>query len=96
MTEGESGKPKRAMDLDGLRSALDQAMEWPAVYTFKFIVPRPQLNHLLALFDGHRVSQRESSGGRYIGVTFEAMMTSTDDVIAIYQRASIVEGVMSF
>lgn len=96
MSGADDGKRKRGMDLTGLRSALDQTVEWPSVYTFKFIVPRAQLNHLLALFDGHRFQQRESSGGRFIGVTFDAMMTSTEDVIAIYQRASIVDGVMAF
>lgn len=85
----------KKLDLAGLKSALDNAVQWPDVYTFKFIVPRAQVNHLVALIDGHRYSQRESSGGRFVAVTMEAMMTSSDDVVAIYERVAVIEGIMA-
>lgn len=96
MYDSEPKPPSRKkLDLAGLKSALDNAVEWPDVYTFKFIVPRAQVNHLVALIDGHRFSQRESSGGRFVAVTMEAMMTSSDDVVAMYERVSVIEGIMA-
>jgi putative lipoic acid-binding regulatory protein len=89
-------KPKPKPDLTGLKAALDKAVVFPTVYTFKFIVPRSQVNHLIALMDGHRYTQRESSAGRFVGLTFEAMMTSSDDIVAVYERAATVDGILSF
>lgn len=94
MTNRESPKNKK-LDLDGLKAALDNSMEWPDVYTFKFIVPRAQVNHLVALIDGHPYTQRESSSGRFVAVTMEAMMTSSDDVVAMYHRVAVIEGIMA-
>jgi putative lipoic acid-binding regulatory protein len=97
--EHDAAKPsrgKKPLDLSGLKAALDGTVQFPTVYTFKFIVPREQVNHLLALLDGHKFSQRESSQGRFVGITFDAMMTSSDDVLAVYERASGVEGLLAF
>jgi hypothetical protein len=82
--------------LERLAEVLDRCSAWPNVYVFKFIVPRNELNHLLALLDGLPVSTRESAHGRYVGVTAEAIMASPGDVIAVYERAVRVKGILSF
>ncbi len=88
--DGESTDP-----FAGLRSALEEGVAFPTVYVFKFIVPAASLNHLLALLDGLRTTRRESKTGRYVSVTVEAMMTSSEEVIGVYRRTSCVEGLMS-
>jgi uncharacterized protein len=87
--------PKKKLDLSGLKAALDSTVTWPDVYAFKFIVPRAHVNHVYALIDGHRYTERESSSGRFVAITVEAMMTSSDDVVAFYERVSVVEGIMA-
>lgn len=91
--EPTNGRPRST--LDRLKQALDAHVAWPNVYVFKFIVPAGELNHLLALLDGMRWTTRESREGRYVSVTCEVMMESSEDVIAVYRRASRVKGLMS-
>lgn len=88
--------PKRDQHrLEGLKAALDKTTEWPTVYTYKFIVPRASLNHLLALIDGNRYSSRESKTGKFVSVTMERVVTSSEDVIELYKRTAVVKGLMA-
>ena len=91
-----SGDPRSpARRLQDLKRALDVSTSWPAEYVFKFIVPAGELNHLLALLDGFPYSTRESSSGRYVSVTCEVEMDSSDSVIEVYQRTASVQGLLS-
>jgi len=82
--------------LTRLKAALKEHSEWPNVYVFKFIVPKDQLNRLLAILDGMPVSTRESAAGRYIGVTSEVIMETPAEVIAVYEKVVGIEGLLSF
>lgn len=93
--ERRAGDARGAEALAGLKRALDVHTEWPAEYVFKFIVPAGQLNHLLALLDGFPLRTRDSSGGRFVSVTAEVRMRSSDDVIAVYERTAVVQGLIS-
>lgn len=86
--------PKRT--LESLRAALHAHVEWPSVYTFKFIVPKAHANHLLALLGELKYTLRESATGKYVSVTAEAVLTSPDEVIGVYERTQVVKGLMSF
>ena len=83
-------------DLDRLGEVLSSSVSWPAVYTFKFIVPRGSANRLVALLDGLPFTERSSRRGRYIGITVTARMDSSDAVLAVYRRAAAVEGLLAF
>ena len=73
---------------------LDEQIDWPSPYLFKFIAPRSELDALTDLF-GDEVTVRASSKGKYVSVTSEQMMNSSDAVIAVYKAAAEVEGVIS-
>lgn len=74
---------------------LDDQTEWPTDYLFKFIVPRPELEDLKSALGEESPRVRASSKGNYVSVTIERKMTSSDEVIAVYQSVAEVEGVIA-
>ena len=88
-------RPNGESNLERLKVALDTYQVWPTVYVFKFIVPQAELNHLLALLDGFPISTRESRTGKYVAVTVEAKMHSSVEVIEVYERVAVIEGLRS-
>jgi hypothetical protein len=81
--------------LDSFRSSLDANYDWPALYPFKFIVPKEQTEAVLELFADDPVRENPSSSGRFVAYTMEMNMHSSDEVIAIYQRVAQVPGIIS-
>lgn len=82
-------------DLKNLKDLLEKNYQWPSNYTFKFIVPQHQVAKVEALFPNHSISLRKSRQGRFIGMTIEIEVESPEVVIAIYQKASLIEGLIS-
>jgi hypothetical protein len=80
---------------NNFRTKLDEHHSWPTVYIFKFIVPKGKETELKALFPMHTSTDKASTQGNYISVTFQMMMPSSDAVIEIYQRASSIEGLIA-
>lgn len=78
-----------------LRTVLHNEHVFPTEYTFKFIVPMEKLVEVTTLLPDTEVSTRSSKTGKYISVTAYKVVVSADEVIAIYQRLSVVEGLMS-
>jgi putative lipoic acid-binding regulatory protein len=84
-------------DFENLRAQLD-ALEWPSVYFFKFIVPNDNEKMALvsALFDENaNISYHTSSKGNYVSVSVKEVMLSGDSVIEIYEKAVKIEGIIS-
>lgn len=77
-----------------LKELLDNEHQWPTQYTFKFIVSSLRLGEVLEIL-GEGVEVKESKGGKYVSVTLHAHMESSDAVIDIYKRVSVIEGVIS-
>ena len=80
---------------DSLREKLDQTYTWPALYTFKFIVPKGKEEELKKLFPMHETTERHSKNGNYTSITLEMMIHDTDSVIAVYEKVSGIEGIIS-
>lgn len=74
---------------------LDEQNEWPARFTFKFIVPKSQLTALERVLDGLEFDVRKSRKGNYLAVTATPIMESSDAVLRIYREASEIEGIVS-
>ena len=84
-------------DFENLRAQLD-ALEWPSVYLFKFIVPNDNEKMALvsALFDENAtISYHSSSKGKYVSVSVKEVMLSGESVIDIYEKAVKIEGIIS-
>lgn len=74
---------------------LEKDQEWPNYYLFKFIVPRASFDDLRSVFGRNDVTVRASAKGRYVSLTARLHMKSSAEVIAIYEAAGKVEGVIS-
>jgi hypothetical protein len=80
---------------DDFRELLDEQNEWPTEYTFKFIAPSDNVEALKAVFGDHPVKVRASSKGNYMSVTAHINVESSEEVVAVYEEASDIEGVIS-
>ncbi|MBS3778996.1 MAG: DUF493 domain-containing protein [Desulfovermiculus sp.] len=78
------------------KQRLDEHHQWPCTYMFKFIVPLQQTQKILDLFESRdELHTRPSRYGRYMSVTARCTVSSSDEVVAVYQAASQVQGVIS-
>lgn len=82
-------------ELEKLRNLLAEQYSWPSEYIFKFIVPSDKVGEIEALFPGYPIKKRPSRRGKFVGLTVRIEMDSADVVIAVYQKASLIEGVIS-
>lgn len=80
---------------DRFQDLLEQDRTWPSEYLFKFIVPRPSLAALEAVFGDHPIIVRASTRGRYVSVTARVEMESSAAVVELYRAAGEVPGVIS-
>ena len=81
--------------VNGFRIKLDEHYSWPDLYIFKFIVPTGKEEEVKKLFPLHATSDKLSSQGKYISVTVQMMMPSSEAVIDIYKQASDIEGLIA-
>lgn len=77
------------------RIQLDEYYAWPSLYAFKFIVPSGKEGEVKALFPNHNISEKPSKNGKYISLTAEAMLPSSEAVIKIYEAAAKIEGILA-
>jgi hypothetical protein len=77
------------------KELLDDQNDWPTRYTFKFIAPSGRVDDLKDVFGDHPVRVRKSSKGNYMSVTAHLRVSSSDEVVEIYEEASSIEGVIS-
>ena len=83
-------------DEEKFKELLDAEYTWPAQYTFKFVVLSGQIKEVEALFPADaKISNKESSGGKYTSVTINAEMANADEIMAIYTKAAKIEGIIS-
>jgi putative lipoic acid-binding regulatory protein len=77
------------------KELLDKEYTWPADYMFKFIVPINKEAEVRALFPNHNPTTRASKLGNYISLTLTYRAESSDIVLAIYEKASQIEGLIA-
>lgn len=83
------------MDLDKLQKLLDEQIDWPDYYTFKFIVKSEQKDQVLALLSDHDVAERPSKAGNYVSITSKKRFSSAAEVISVYEQMRAIEGIIS-
>lgn len=81
--------------LHKLKLVLDETVKFPTEYFFKFIVPIAEVHQILFILQGMEIEQKASQNGNYISVSAKSIMKTSDDIIIVYQRASVIKGVIS-
>ncbi|MEQ9424444.1 MAG: DUF493 family protein [Cyclobacteriaceae bacterium] len=84
-----------SLSIQDFKKKLDEEHAFPEVYMFKFIVPSSAEQEVLDILPEGKTTSRASKQGTYISVTAELMMGTSDDVIAIYQKAHKIEGLIA-
>ena len=80
-----------------LKKKLNETQSYPTVYMFKFIMDAEHRKIALveSLFsENAEIYTKESDKGKYISITVTEVMMSTEEIIAIYVKASEIKGVM--
>lgn len=75
-----------------------EALDFPHVYFFKFIVPNKNDNvaKVSSLYESQdQIQMKPSSTGKFISVSNKQLMLSADDIIEIYKKASGIEGLIA-
>ncbi|MCZ4695761.1 DUF493 family protein [Ancylomarina euxinus] len=81
-----------------LREQLIESAQWPALYMFKFIIPNKEdkLEAVKALFPAEtQFAFKTSKDIRFISITVKIIMKDADAVIAIYEQAKHIEGLIA-
>jgi putative lipoic acid-binding regulatory protein len=81
--------------MKSFQEKLDQHYAWPSLYIFKFIVPSGKEDSVKKLFPHHEIIEKASNRGNYTSITVRMMMPSSESIIAIYEQASVIEGLIA-
>lgn len=77
------------------KKKLDDIHDFPTIYMFKFIVTEDKTAAVDKLFPNSNLDYKPSSKGKYVSVTANVMMPSSDRVIDIYKEAKKIEGIIA-
>ena len=78
-----------------LKIVIDETVEFPSEYLFKFIVPVGEVAELKKLLLDLEIDERASAGGKYISVSAKKVFNSSDEIIKIYKSVSVIKGIIS-
>ncbi|MBU2019477.1 MAG: DUF493 domain-containing protein [Bacteroidetes bacterium] len=82
---------------DSLKDQL-ALQEWPNVYLFKFIVENTpeKVAKTTALFDETaEIVMHPSKNGKFVSISAKEMMLNVEAIMARYQEAQKIEGIIS-
>ncbi|NBU21312.1 DUF493 domain-containing protein [bacterium] len=81
--------------IEEFKAVLERHHQWPCEYVFKFIVKHNELEHALSVFSKEQISMKNSSNGKYTSLTWSKTAQSSDEIIAVYLRASEIQGIIA-
>jgi putative lipoic acid-binding regulatory protein len=84
-----------AVDRQNFIDLLNDNHDFPTEYVFKFVMPMTSEKLASEMFADCEVSHKLSKSGKYISFTVTVQAESAEHVVAIYERAQSIPGVMS-
>ena len=82
-----------------LKIQIDDTTDFPADYLYKFIVPTSenQVAEVENIFNntGAVINTKNSKTGKYVSVSIILKLNSSDDIIAYYEKAGKIKGIIS-
>ncbi|MBC6399779.1 MAG: DUF493 family protein [Ekhidna sp.] len=82
-------------DEQAFREKLENNHDFPGEYIFRFIIKPEHQSKVESLLEGAEVKFKSSSGNKYLSVTMNRKMQSSQEVIKIYKEAYKIEGIIS-
>src|SRR5690606_21604114 len=83
---------------DSLKNELNKVTNFPANYTYKFIVPteNKRIAEIQRVFDDARpqFQMKESKNGKYTSITVVVYLLDVDQVVHFYKEVGKFEGVI--
>jgi putative lipoic acid-binding regulatory protein len=83
------------MDLVKFQELLDEQVNWPDTYQFKFVTKTDSKDQVLSFLGDHKISEKLSKNGKYTSITSSKVLNSSEEVVAIYKEVSAVPGVIT-
>lgn len=78
-----------------LKSLIEEQMNFPDTYMFKFITKQEKKGDLLSVLESHEIFEKESANGKYISITSKKRVSTSSEVIDVYLEASKIEGIIT-
>jgi putative lipoic acid-binding regulatory protein len=78
-----------------LRLVLDETVEFPTEYLFKFIVPKHEVHHTLALLSDMSISERASANGNFVSISAVKVCQTSEEIIQVYKKVGAIKGLMA-
>ena len=85
-------------NIEKFRELLSKNTVWPMIYYFKFIISNSQekLDQVRSLFaDPSTITYNTSKDIRFISLSCKQLMPDAESIIAIYEKASLVDGLIA-
>jgi len=86
---------EQTFDKVAFKEKLESSSTFPTRYLFKFIVPKGKEAEIIALFPNEEVLLKPSSGGKYVSTTIQKWVDDADQILALYERAATIQGIIS-
>jgi hypothetical protein len=74
---------------------LDEQYTWPSPYTFKFIVRPEQVVEVRDILSEAKIEEKQSRTGKFVSLTCVQSMSSSDEVVKMYEKAGQISGLIS-
>ena len=85
-------------NINKFRELLSENKEWPLLYYFKFIIHNNQenLDRVKELFaDPSTITYKTSKDIKFISLSCKQLMPDPESIIAIYEKAGLVDGLIA-
>ena len=82
-------------DTESFKEKLDIQYTFPALYKFKFIVPKESLKAVMEIFPKNEHLLKKSKNGKYISITIPVLTASSDQIIETYEKANKIKGIIA-
>lgn len=86
---------EQTFDKVAFKEKLASFSTFPTRYLFKFIVPAGKEGAVAALFPDEELLLKPSSGGKYLSITIHKWVDDADQILALYEQAATIEGLIS-
>ena len=90
---------KREEFYQNLKVKLDENSSFPSQYLYKFIVPvtGAKSEEIISIFSNKnaKIATKESKTGKFVSVSIQMLVQSSDEVIVHYRSVEHIEGLIS-